>query len=271
MDCSPEKPPILYKYRAFNSNTLSCLVRNVIWFASPATFNDPFDGWLALPKSDETPASNATFIVDLPTMSLEGTPNQSITHESDDESTRSAVERLHLGSLPFQVLKNTEAKLKHRGVFCVNTDPKNILMWSHYADQHRGLCIGYRFDYEKFTDIAYIKKVDYPESDDLDVLTENDLDYTDSAVNKLLTKKSMLWVYEDEWRFILRQTLSTDEKGCAQPLPPYGQVEEIIFGMRMRADDRDVIAKLVPTNVALKVAHAAYRRYQVNILGYRGK
>ena len=26
-------------------------------------------------------------------------------------------------------------------VYCLGPDPKNLLMWSHYADSHRGICL----------------------------------------------------------------------------------------------------------------------------------
>lgn len=271
MDSTLEEPPIVYKYRAFNSNTLSCLVRDVIWFASPQTFNDPFDGWLALPKSDEARAYRSTFVIDSPTINLEATQNNSIPIDPDHESTRSAVGTFSKLSPDLLLQCEAEKKLKHRGILCVNTDPKNILMWSHYADQHRGLCIGYRFDYAKLREVALIRKVGYPESDDLEVLTANDLHDTDSSVEKLLLKKSRLWRYEGEWRFILKQTLSSSEPGREENLSQFGQVEEIIFGMRMRIDHRDVVAKVVGNTVSLKVAQPAYRRYQLDIREYRRK
>jgi hypothetical protein len=32
---------------------------------------------------------------------------------------------------------------KEFGVVCLSTDCGNIAMWSHYADQHRGIVIGF--------------------------------------------------------------------------------------------------------------------------------
>lgn len=36
-------PSILYKYRTFNVNSLDSLIRDKVWMADPASFNDPFD------------------------------------------------------------------------------------------------------------------------------------------------------------------------------------------------------------------------------------
>lgn len=36
--------------------------------------------------------------------------------------------------------------LKPFGCCSFSTNPKNLLMWSHYADEHKGLCIEYRTD-----------------------------------------------------------------------------------------------------------------------------
>lgn len=267
MEKTLDKLPILYKYRAFNGAAMSCLIRNVVWFASPATFNDPFDGWLALPKQTE----NSTPVeFDLSSPKANFTQIPQITPR-DDESSRSAISRLNYNFPEFQEHTAKEQKLKHRGLFCTTENPKNILMWSHYADEHKGMCIGYEFNYEKLAEIAFIRKVIYPESDDLDVLTDDDLTDSGQSFDKLLIKKSRLWAYEGEWRFILKRNLLEREEGCEQTLLELGTVREIIFGMRMRADHRDTIAKIVPKNVELKVAHAAYRRYQVNVFGYQGK
>jgi hypothetical protein len=30
------------------------------------------------------------------------------------------------------------------GMFCLSANPNDVLMWSHYASNHRGLCLGFR-------------------------------------------------------------------------------------------------------------------------------
>lgn len=76
-------------------------------------------------------------------------------------------------------------------------DPRtNILMWSHYADSHRGFVIEFRAD---FIDGVKLEKVEY--SDTRDVLTFEDID--ENNFDKIFFKKSSEWKYEQEYRAVL--------------------------------------------------------------------
>ncbi len=105
---------------------------------------------------------------------------------------------------------------------CLSENPKSILMWSHYADQHKGFCIEYDFNKAIGTDfpLKHLLKVTY--SDDMIAINlqtliqglrkKMDPNYMkDSAISQLsaetclkaiLTKNSA-WEYEKEWRIVL--------------------------------------------------------------------
>lgn len=82
------------------------------------------------------------------------------------------------------------------GFLCFSRNWKNPLLWSHYADKHRGICLG--FDVP-----ADLKEVDY---------TENRLDLNASnfetlpeeeqkkLMEKLISTKYVDWSYEEEVR-----------------------------------------------------------------------
>lgn len=48
-----------------------------------------------------------------------------------------------------------EGEFKKYGVFCASSDCNNELLWAHYADSHKGICIG--FDAKKLEEIAGYK------------------------------------------------------------------------------------------------------------------
>lgn len=88
------------------------------------------------------------------------------------------------------------------GVCCFSVDPTNILMWSHYGNNHTGFALEF--------DITEIVEAGIPggskEDDDFD-LVPNVVDYTDKRPNadvSALTTKSKAWEYEKEVR-ILRE------------------------------------------------------------------
>ncbi|MFQ1992274.1 DUF2971 domain-containing protein [Aeromonas veronii] len=102
------------------------------------------------------------------------------------------------------------------GVVSLTETPRNLLMWSHYANNHKGICVGYKSDFldhhkprehqllpTEFTPV----KVNY---DDIryDKNTEN-IDSSEAIkIRKEILKRSLLkksndWLYEKEYRSII--------------------------------------------------------------------
>ena len=98
----------------------------------------------------------------------------------------------------------------------------NVLMWSHYADNHYGMCIEYRFS-ESFT-----------KTDDRRVLRFRNVIY--KPIDSLLTKMDA-WGYEDEVRLI---TYIPDIEGQFVPIDLDSEscIKNIFFGLR--CPDRDM-------------------------------
>ncbi len=107
------------------------------------------------------------------------------------------------------------------GVISLSETQHNLLMWAHYANQHKGLCIGYSTDilsemniptYSKLPLTTKPMKVNYDCKKTFDYNLY--LDFTDvnsiyqSAMTKVLTTKGDDWIYEKEHRFILPLTLT---------------------------------------------------------------
>ena len=264
MSDNSDVPAMLYKYRPFNERTLKSLADNTLWFPSPDTFNDPFDGFVAVPKKRQYEAFKTRLgqnqYVGNPFGDCEITTALLDIVKSDGTATA-----ISASSLPeFKAEDELEKRTKSRGVFCASAADDNILMWSHYAAEHRGLCIGYEIDYEKLT-FADVFEVKYLESDDRDVLEPDDLVDAGTAIRKLLTIKSHHWGYEKEWRLVLKSQLADGSTGEEQPVP--GVIKEIIFGMRMPKDQRLLIAGIA-NGATLKKAVPQYRRYGLQMLSY---
>lgn len=97
-------------------------------------------------------------------------------------------------------------------VGCLCTDYKNRLMWSHYADGHKGFCIEYDFscETEELLDILILPVVysserpKFPWSVALAVDKDANgvkVEGARAMLRSLLTKDNA-WCYEDEWRII---------------------------------------------------------------------
>lgn len=102
-------------------------------------------------------------------------------------------------------------------VGCLCSDYKNRLMWSHYADSHKGFCVEY--DYNDLTEdemaslplpIVYSKERPLlPWKAALDNTPENISEATAQITLGLLTKDDE-WRYENEWRILVSSKGSTE-------------------------------------------------------------
>lgn len=81
------------------------------------------------------------------------------------------------------------------GLVCFSADPTNILMWSHYAEGHKGFVFCLDSDSEPWR----IEKVTYAKNR----IVFNGVDGpTEEQVKELATTKYELWIYESEYRLL---------------------------------------------------------------------
>jgi DUF2971 family protein len=120
------------------------------------------------------------------------------------------------------------------GIFSLTEDPAHILMWSHYASQHRGIVVeldeNHPWFHQKKTpadDLRHLVQVSYVQNPH--PRTWNDLDGI-----VLLYTKTAEWAYEREWRIIrpLKEGMEVSPGKFCFDVPP-DAVRSIIFGCRM--------------------------------------
>jgi len=56
------------------------------------------------------------------------------------------------------------AQFERTAIFCVTRNRNNLLMWAHYAQQHRGVVLGFRPDIERDSFLAIAKPVQYTDT-----------------------------------------------------------------------------------------------------------
>lgn len=190
---------ILYQYRGSISDDarftyfVNLMKTGALKFSKPSEFNDPFDCF--------------------PTDVFEA-PVGEIPH--------SVVDKLHRGL--------QDARSKYIGVACFTPHPDKMLMWSHYGDQHKSICVG--FDAEEL--IANVAKNDQKHP----LCTEfKEVTYTDerptSEDNDFIYKKSLEWEYEDEYRLVSVCSRGSPEWGPGVWNIPISSIKEIVLGARI--------------------------------------
>lgn len=188
-------PASLYKYYRGTERDLDNIKSNKMWYSAPCKYNDVFDCEIAV---DET----AIFECALQ-LAPEGT-------------------KIRTGSPMWKQLRQTmrqeiksfrstfEAMRSEMGVVCLSESDDSLLMWAHYANNHRGICVEYDLmEINKqlnFTPVPIIYSNEMVCFNALNPDTVGD----DSVALFLrsITSKSEEWSYEHEWRII------RDEAAC---------------------------------------------------------
>jgi hypothetical protein len=85
---------------------------------------------------------------------------------------------------------------EQRGLLCFSTKWRNPVMWSHYADKHRGICLGFDVADESVGPVSYSGRRLAVELEELKSPRDLPVDY----VTKLLFTKYTHWKYESEYR-----------------------------------------------------------------------
>lgn len=82
--------------------------------------------------------------------------------------------------------------LEAYGLLCFSEDKYNPVHWAHYADNHKGICLGFDIPERKLKKVKYVAER----------LARDTLDQPDCN-ERLLTTKFNHWSYEKEQRLII--------------------------------------------------------------------
>lgn len=102
-------------------------------------------------------------------------------------------------------------------VGCLSSDFKNRLMWSHYADCHKGFCIEYDFkDVDKMKNGQHLLPILYEDKRPqfpwgiLIKQSESSMKDAQKKVLLSLLTKDKVWSYEKEWRILMQKQTNSE-------------------------------------------------------------
>ena len=147
------------------------------------------------------------------------------------------------------------------GVLCFSKKWRNPVLWSHYADKHRGICLGFDIPDE------HVLEVDYRTTRLKAELEDEDTPPGGKHVAiRLITTKFSHWKYENEVRLIYRlDDVKKEEDKYFAPYFPWLELREIVLGPRseLRVEDvRNATAKRHPDAQVFR-SRLAFRSYSV--------
>lgn len=265
MPAKNKRPKRVYKYRAFSHHTLDMLVEDRLYFADPSTFNDPLDTKPRLDPDIDNPALErvlenlvvqrveAELKAAAKTIRYKGPKTLDHIARQSQSAFQRRLEDLRYHATnpdieaadPLQLLlaAEVEAELLRRydkGIVALGERANCPLMWSHYGDQHNGLCIGY-----SIPDDATLHRVQYDaeplvKASLVEAMLAGEAGAQAQVDEAVLLRKAPDWKYEREWRLI------GDRGPQDNPL----ELSEVVFGLRC------------PTAVQFTVFRALEKRRQ---------
>lgn len=197
------------------------------YFSDPKHFNDPADCRIGIYDALKTAVNLA---------------------EKEDSTVKSKLQKLGVLDKLFRQIEND---VKRSAVFSLSREENNVLMWSHYADSHKGFSVGFSLSneftkYNKENAIIGTEEVSYSKDNPF---VEYFIGFAKSAklperkefwlslLTMGLVAKSDAWKYENEVRIIGgmpgKVNYSPDE------------LREVIFGLNLALKKRQRIKNLL--------------------------
>ncbi len=218
--------PTAYAYKKCDKFLYQALTNEELHLASPATFNDPFD-----------------------------CPIYELLHNRDEIA--SLIRKAYQDCLKIACFTSNKTlpKLGSDGLVVSELKSNNSteeflnpLMWAHYADSHRGICIKYKFpnSMSELGDInscsvSYFKDVKYSDKELLDYSGNNSITLENSFF-----LKGEAWRYENELRFLQFDLNGLSEhKSISIP----NCIEAIYFGLKCSEQDQQTIRNIMKDKI----------------------
>ena len=179
-------PRYLYKFRKFDDFSDSIFTSKSLWFSDSESFNDPFDCNLSETRNHKIPELRRY---------LESFGDD---HSNANEIIKKAKkDKNFMRDLAITARKES---LKKYGILSLSESHENILMWSHYAENHTGfvMCFDLLKDPDYFKGPIRVVYQDFYGE-------QNYYKYRNESVIASISTKSSLWSYEREIRLIKQE------------------------------------------------------------------
>lgn len=254
-------PPRLYKYRHLNEWTISIIVNSAVYFSTADGFNDPFDCRLRYSydgtdtewrEALESLLRRTSPQLSSAEVSMMVTAKMNAGHHRNEP----ALDHVWDGIQSVQRPKN--------GILCLAASPKNILMWSHYADNHKGCCLEFSTEEQPFSHALPVNYLpEYPSNRLVDFIGGSSDQVYDEHAKLTTYTKSDLWRYEAEWR------VRSFPQGSGLYKFDERLLTGIVFGYRMADDHKEMLRKMVSgrkPKVNLFQARPRGRQFEMELL-----
>lgn len=292
---------IAYKYLSYDG-AIKTITNQSVRFATPAALNDPFDanvesllGYSPVELVNLTIAEFFRTLSNSPeTLSnvLGDSPEQLQMLSSTIQSAPKSVRDQFLNSVCAEMILNDDPQIlrsierfledvkliqsnfRNAAVFCTTRSYKNKLMWAHYAEQHRGVVLGFSPDYENDSFLRLLRPISYSNNRPQFMKSVLDLSLGGSKPTaeelerlwyELLYTKSPEWSYEEETRVVIPNEVPVGQSATFLKYQAR-ELSHLFLGCRMSDTSRNQIidmARALNPHVEISLAVLANDSYEM--------
>lgn len=113
------------------------------------------------------------------------------------------------------------------GILCFSKAWNNPVQWSHYANHHKGICMGFDVSDNQLKAVSYVSErllFNWPKM-------QSDPAFAEEFMSQVISTKFEHWSYEQEMRSFVRLDPATEENGLFfMDFSPDIRLSEIIVG-----------------------------------------
>ncbi|GAB5417841.1 MAG: DUF2971 domain-containing protein [Crocinitomicaceae bacterium] len=223
-------PKEVYKYRDWtNEYHQNILKKNEVFLSSPKDFNDPFDCRItpnfSVLNSDEKIEEFVNYLFKRHQGSVD------MTAEEKEKVYHERIKELKTNLDGFQQRADKmsiDMQNDVFGILSLSCIWDNLLMWSHYGNNHKGFCVGFHEEVLRKSDlfgsggkVIYDEK--FPEISPMQELNETDEERA-QRYYQMSHFKAMDWSYEKEYRLMKtypKRWVTNDERKVVVPDEAY--------------------------------------------------
>lgn len=245
-------PDSFFKYRSLTERTIETIEEGYLWLSEISALNDPFECSI---QFDNDACLREYYASDVFRNTFSKTSGEQISDQEINRLITSAkpFEEYILicreRNIPFnQTPEEQLSKVQARWIEIVDETNQNLricsyslivdslLLWSHYAEDHKGICMEYDF-HEVDWVRTFIQPVNYQDTiHKIGVFEE----YTTMQMIGASLIKSSDWRYEQEWRVTSFRQESEFPDKVNIPDP-----KAIYLGTRFSSNEEDLIDQLL--------------------------
>ena len=289
------KPKSIFKY--FTEDRIDLLQNGLIKFSPPHEFNDPFEAYPSFKSMaphetidelvenfDSEPGYHEKILEDCLKKDLrfqllpESIQNyMAVLAKKKLEKIRpemsKQIKEFASSAMKFQgdsgalMIKTMLSSInKSFAILCFTEKKDNLLMWSHYANSHKGFVLEFLpkhpfFNHKNGHSIAgHLRKVRYTLKRPEFILFDDELpkeQVTQNWIDNLIWVKSEHWAYEEEWRILSTQnrsekTITTGESNIHLFSLPFDAIKNIYFGCKMKDERKNEFITLIESEDSLR-------------------